>query len=75
MLSKIFRSNSCIRFPESTTFVYKQKSDKTLQGIENFCRKYDEKRYIFLNDKNDIILESHPQISIAFDKCLKKKLL
>lgn len=74
MLPKVFRSNSCIRFPTESSSVYKQKSDKSFHGAENFY-KYDENRYMFLNDNKDIVLESHPHISIAFDKWLKKKVV
>jgi len=45
MLPKIFRSNSCIRFPTESSSVYKQKSDKSFHGAENFY-KYDENRYM-----------------------------
>lgn len=73
MLPKIFRSNSCFRLPVSS--VYKQKSDKSFYGIESIYKEYDENRYEFLNGTKDIVLETHPHISIAFDKCLKKKVV
>lgn len=74
MLPRIFRSNSCIRLSRDST-VYKQKSDKSLHGAQNFYTEYDKNRYDFINGTKDIVLESHPHISIAFDKCLKKKVV
>lgn len=73
MFSTVFRSNSCIRFPESS-LVYKHNSDKSLQGCVELCKKYDENRYVTLNNDNNV-LESHPNISIALDKYTKKKVV
>ena len=74
MLPRIFRSNSCIRLARDST-VHKQKSDKSLRGAQNFYREYDENRYEFLNGTKDIVQETHPHVSIAFDKCMKKKVV
>jgi hypothetical protein len=54
--------------------VYKHNSDKSLQGCVELCKKYDENRYVTLNNDNNV-LESHPNISIALDKYTKKKVV
>lgn len=70
MLPRLFRSNSCVRLIEHST-LHKQKSEKVLREVSTQI-DYHENRYEFLTNN---IIENHPHVLIALDKCTKKKVV